>query len=73
MMVEKDELRVRNAGQATESIQEKGIKAAQGIENPLAHAALTIPVNQADANTVRHYSVFTGLEKRAIILFGGGR
>ncbi|KAI3339398.1 major facilitator superfamily domain-containing protein [Ustulina deusta] len=68
MVVEKDECSVRDVGPATECVQENGIKAAEGIEDNIAHPSLITVVSQADVDTARHYSVFTGLQKRAIIL-----
>ncbi|RAL63908.1 hypothetical protein DID88_003096 [Monilinia fructigena] len=68
MVVEKDEYSIGDVGTASECAQEIGIKASEGIEEDIAPATPTRPDDQAGANRVRHYSVFTGLQKRAIIL-----
>ena len=69
MVVEKDEHSVGDVEPASECVQENGIKAAEGIEDNMAHATPTTPGSQAVADPARQYSVFTGSQKRAIILF----
>lgn len=68
MVVEKDECSAGDVRPASECVQEIGIKAAEGVEEDIAPATPITPENPARADPARHYSVFTGLQKRAIIL-----
>lgn len=68
MLPEKDGVSPAKTGTSGECAEVTGSKPDQGVQDAMALSTPTTPVMQADAEQARPYSVFTGLQKRAIIL-----